>query len=251
MILINKENHTIHLRNNHLSYVMEILDGKYILHRYIGKPLKDYHTNKEQFFFKRAYYIDASTSIQDASFDEMMLELPTDDNGDYRLPSLRIRKQNEEEYLQLLFKGCSVKKGKDSLEGLPSTYGDTDEVETLELVYEDYNAKIRVFSYYSLFKDRPIIARHQVIENLSDQSIVILDAKSLSLDLPKNKYDWFSLYGTYAKEANEQRFPLHYGIQKIESKTGSSSPQHQPFFALMQENANQFHGEIFGFQLIR
>lgn len=47
-----------------------------------------------------------------------------------------------------------------------------------------------------------------------------------------------------------QKYPLHHGTQKIESARGSSSPQHQPFFALALPQTDEFHGEVFGFHLI-
>ena len=59
-----------------------------------------------------------------------------------------------------------------------------------------------------------------------------------------------SLYGTHTREANINRFPLHRGIQKIESARGASSPQHQPFFALLSPDTCQEVGEVFAFHFI-
>lgn len=39
----------------------------------------------------------------------------------------------------------------------------------------------------------------------------------MSLELPAEEYELMTLYGTHAKEANMQRFPIHYGVQKTES----------------------------------
>lgn len=72
----------------------------------------------------------------------------------------------------------------------------------------------------------------------------------MSLELPAQEYDFLSLYGTHAKEGNQDRFALHQGIQRIESLRGSSSPQHQPFFALMSQETKENLGEVYGFHLV-
>ena len=73
---------------------------------------------------------------------------------------------------------------------------------------------------------------------------------SLSLELPAKEYDFLSLYGTHAKEAGRFRFRVHHGVQKTESVRGSSSPQYQPFFALMSPDTSEEKGEVYGFHLI-
>ena len=95
-----------------------------------------------------------------------------------------------------------------------------------------------------------IIVRNQKIENFGNHKVSITNAKSLSVDLPAKEYDFLSLYGTHTRESNIDRFRLHRGIQKIESARGTSSPQHQPFFALLSPNTSQEMGEVYAFHLI-
>lgn len=249
-ITFHKNNCIVHMKNETISYIMEVLDGKYLVHCYFGKTLRKYHDNGQDYFFKRAYNTNNHLSIEHASLDDIQLELPVRGRGDYRIPILSIIPENGIEYLDLHFKEWNILSEKPKLPGMPSTFGNQNEVETLEIICEDEIAKVRVYLYYSMFHEKGIIARHQKIENYGDQIIVIRNAKSLSLDLPSQNYDWISLYGTHAKEANLQRFTLHHGIQKIESVRGSSSLQHQPFFALLSPKTDEFHGEVYGFHLI-
>lgn len=107
-----------------------------------------------------------------------------------------------------------------------------------------------MYLYYSVFADKGIIARHQRVENIGNQTVILQNAQSISLELPSGDYDFLSLYGTHAKEGNVNRFSLHRGIQRIESVRGSSSPQHQPFFALMQRQTSENSGEVYGFHFI-
>ena len=245
-----KENHIVHVKNEKISYVMEVLDEKYLVHCYFGKSINEYHDNDKLYYFKRAYTTNNNLSIDNASLDDIQLELPVRGRGDFRIPILSIVPENGIEYLDLHFKEWKVLSEKPVLSQMPSTFAKKDEVETLEIICEDEIAKVRVYLYYSIFHEKGIIARHQKIENYGDQTITIKNAKSMSLDLPCENYDWLSLYGTHAKEANLQRFPLHHGVQKIESVRGSSSPHHQPFFALASSNTNEFQGECYEFHLI-
>ena len=95
-----------------------------------------------------------------------------------------------------------------------------------------------------------MILRHQKFENIGDHILNLQNVQSLSLELPAREYDFLSLYGTHAKEAGRFRFRVHHGVQKTESVRGSSSPQHQPFFALMSPDTSEVRGEVYGFHLI-
>lgn len=249
-IVFRKNNCIAHIKNDKLSYIIEVVDNKYLVHRYLGRPLRNYHCNENLYDFKRSYSTVGNISLNNVYFDDIPFEIPTRGRGDFRIPMLSIIPENGVDYLDLNFVEWEICKDKPILEGLPSTFGESDEVDTLKIVCQDDIAKIRVIMYYSVFREKGIIARHQKIENYGNENIVIQDTKSWSLDLPFQKYEWISLYGTYAQEANLERFPLHHGIQKIESIRGSSSPQHQPFFALASLGASEDYGEVFAFQLI-
>lgn len=36
------KDHIVHISNNKISYVMEVVDGKYLIHRYFGKTIRKY-----------------------------------------------------------------------------------------------------------------------------------------------------------------------------------------------------------------
>lgn len=36
------EDHIVHISNSKISYVMEVIDGKYLIHRYFGKTIRKY-----------------------------------------------------------------------------------------------------------------------------------------------------------------------------------------------------------------
>lgn len=249
-ILFSEDKKKVHICNASISYVMEVVDGKYLTHRYFGKAIRKYRGCGENQYFKRGYNTAHDCSIPNVSFDDFPFEYPVAGHGDFRIPAFAVTQQSGIEFTELLFKSWRILKEKPEIKGLPATFAREDEAETLEVVCEDETVGIRVYLYYSIFKDLGIIARHQKVENTGTQTVILQNVQSISLELPARDYDFLSLYGTHAKEANVSRFPVHHGIQKIESVRGSSSPQHQPFFALMQPQTTETNGKVYGFHFV-
>ena len=92
MITIN--NGIIHLRNTHISYILEVLDQKYILQRYIGKPLRHYHKSPMT-YYKRGYNTEHDVSIENASFDDLPFLYPQLGHGDYRIPAIEVEAHHQ------------------------------------------------------------------------------------------------------------------------------------------------------------
>ena len=42
-ILFDETRHVVHLTNGCISYVMEVVDGRYLVHRYFGPALRSWH----------------------------------------------------------------------------------------------------------------------------------------------------------------------------------------------------------------
>lgn len=225
-ISFSEDKKVVHIRNTSVSYVMEVVDGKYLLHRYFGKALRMYRGCGNPQYFKRGYNTEHECSIPNVSFDDFPFEYPTRGHGDFRIPAFAIIQEDGTAFTELCFRSWRVLDGKPEIPGLPATFAGKDEAETLEVICEDYAAGIRVYLYYTIFAGRGIIARHQRVENAGNQAVILQNIQSISLELPAGNYDFLSLYGTHAKEGNQNRFSLHRGIQRIESVRGSSSPQH-------------------------
>ena len=249
-ITYHQDPQIIHIRNKKISYVIEIVDGKYPMHRYFGKSIRKYRGTGVPRYFKRGYATEHNLSIPRASFDDLPFEYPVRGHGDYRIPAFEIKQENGISYSDLIFTGLKITGGKPEIPGLPSITASCSEAKTLEITCKDTRAGLRVTLYYTVIGEEGVILRHQKIENTGTQTLKLENAQSLSLELPARDYDFFSLYGTHAKEANRFRFRIHHGIQKTESVRGSSSPQHQPFFALVSPDTSEEKGEIYAFHLI-
>ena len=247
-ITIDENRRTAVLNSGTVSYVLEA--GNYLVHRYFGRALRDYRGCGTPAYYKRAYSTTHDCSVPNVSFDDFPFEYPVRGRGDFRIPALTVEQASGVQVVEPQFRGWRIIEGKPGLPGLPSTFAGDTPAQTLEVVCEDEQAGLRVLLYYSVFEGLDIIARHQRFENTGKQTLILHNAQSASLELPARPFEFLSLYGTHAKEANRSRFPLHHGIQRVESVRGSSSPQHQPFFALLSPGTTETSGEVYAMHLV-
>ena len=63
------------------------------------------------------------------------MEYPTKGLGDFRESCLSVKRMNGQEQTELVYKSHVIYKGKQTLEGLPSTWG--EDSETLEIMLAD------------------------------------------------------------------------------------------------------------------
>ena len=249
-ILFHNKGQIVQLSNDTISYVMEIVDGKYLVHRYFGRKIRNYRGTGNPLYFKRGYNTEHDSSVENVSFDDFAFEYPVGGHGDFRIPAFAITQEDGITFCEPVFKSWSVVSGKPKLQGMPQIRVNENESETLEVICEDDRAGIRLFLYYTIFENHGIVLRHQKVENYGKQTVFLQNIQSMSLELPAEEYELMTLYGTHAKEANMQRFPIHYGVQKTESVRGSSSPQHQPFFAALKPETNECSGDVWAVHLV-
>ena len=60
----------------------------------------------------------------------------------------------------------------------------------------------------------------------------------------------FNLHGAWARERHIERTPLISGNQSVESRSGASSHNQNPFIALLSKDATEEHGDVYGFSLV-
>ena len=249
-ILFDDARCAAHLTNGILSYIIQVVDGRYLVHRYFGPALRSWHGGGQPVYYKRGYNTcHDDCTVPNVSFDDFPFEYPARSRGDFRIPAIEAEAGGVC-HTQLDFVSWRALDRKPALEGLPATFGAPGETATLEVTLADDAAGLTVRLYYTLFAGLGILARHQVAENTGACSLTLRSIQSASLELPAQPWEMLTLYGTHAKEANLQRFPLHHGVQRIESIRGSSSPQHQPFFALAAPDATTDRGLVIGFHLV-
>ncbi|MBO5356663.1 MAG: alpha-galactosidase [Clostridia bacterium] len=248
-IIINEEKNLFTLQTNSTSYQMKVDDLGLLLHTYYGKkiPVADMSYNLNDYYLSFSPYDFIGEGWKPHSVDILPQEISTFGNGDFRESAINLRQADGSLGLELRYDSYTVEKGKYSLEGLPSFYGDN--AETLIVTLKDKIYDIYVHLYYGVFEEYDLITRAVKIENKTGESIH-LEKAMISLDFFNGDYDLVTFHGKHMKERMLQRNNIFYGTTSVGSTRGASSHMQNPFAILCDKDANEEYGNVYGFGLV-
>ncbi|WP_044748107.1 alpha-galactosidase [Bacillus alveayuensis] len=250
-IIYNDATKTFHLQAKDMSYVMQIVRSGYLAHLYWGKKIREANMSRKLQFLDRAFSPNPEPSDRTFSLDTLPQEYPAYGNTDFRTPAYQVQLENGTTISDLRYQSHRIFKGKPKLEGLPATYVENeDEAESLEIVLRDDVSGLKVVLLYTVYENLNVITRSVRFENKGEQTIKLLRALSMNVDFFHADYELLHLSGAWARERYIERRPLVVGTQSIESRRGASSHQHNPFIALLEKGAGEYHGEVYGFSLV-
>lgn len=249
-IFLEKDGRTLHLQNKKISYIISIEKDKYVSHRYWGRRLESFNGSSQLQMIDRGFATNPFPDERVFSLNALPLETSTQQSGDHRISNYTIRSHTNQTRTDFTFKKFNIIPGKQPVQGLPTLEGEDSTVTTLAITLYDDIQKLEMKLYYHLYEQLPVITRHVAFLNHGEQEVFLDNAGSLQVDISSTTFDLLTLYGSHTNEANISRRKLHNGIQKIESTRGVSSPQHQPFLALLNPNTDEFSGEVRAFHLI-
>ncbi len=242
-------NDTFHLSNRHVSYIFKVMKNNQLGHLHFGKKIR-HKDSFDHLLVERAVNLAPCTFKGDLNFSLEVLkqEYPSYGTGDYRDPSHQISQKNGSRVTNFTYKDHKIFQGKSSLKGLPQTYGEN--VETLEVTLEDTIIDCMIVLKYHLFDNFSGIVRSVEFKNLSENTLKIERAMSLSLDLYDDNYEMLTLDGAWSRERHITNRRLAKGVTSVSSSRGASSAMHNPFFALKRPETTENLGEVYGFTLI-
>ena len=89
--MISFENERFHLRNEFFSYVIEVSRGKYLLHRYWGKPLLEFRDSAALQKIDRGFspQLNDFENERTYSLDVLPQEYPVRGHTDFRIPATK------------------------------------------------------------------------------------------------------------------------------------------------------------------
>lgn len=238
-----------HLSNQQISYIIGIERGRYLVHRYWGKKLPSYAGSNQLNFKDWGFASNPFPEDRRFSLNGLPFETSTQGTGDHRVANYQIRSPKGHTVTNFYYDSYRVYEGKEAIPGLPSLR-DTAKVTTLEILLKDAVQQLEMRLIYHLFEDYPIITRRVIYANSGEESVILENAGSMSIDIGQDNFEMISLDGAHTNEANLTRQPIRSGIQRLESTRGSSSPQHQPFLALVDPYTSEFQGEVFAFHFV-
>ncbi len=240
----NPHDRQFHLHNERISLVLRVFEDGTLGQLHLGAALP---TDRSY----RHLGPDPFPGFSNRVGSPVPLAYPTSGTGDFRVPALVATSADGATSLALHYRDHRIVAGKPALEGLPSTYvEDAAEAETLEVTLADEPADLEVDLRFTIFADRPVIARSATIRNTGDAAVDLGCAMSLSIDLPDADWLMIGLSGAWARERHIAERPLVPGRQAVSSVRGASGHEHNPFLALRRASTDESHGEAYGFSLV-
>lgn len=250
-ISVNEKEKFFSVKTANTEYQMKVDEFGVLKHIWYGEI-----TNKNMEYLLDYPNVGFSGSICEAgtrqtySLDTLPQEYSCEGTGDYRISSLSVLNKDGDSSVDLRFKGWEVKKGKYSIPGLPASYDNSNEAETLEITLEDKVSKIEVVLKYGVFENTDIITRSAVITNKGDNSVYLKNASSVCLDIPFGNWQWVHFQGRHAMERQFERASLIHGVQESSSNRGASSHQQNPAIVLCSADCTEISGSCIGAMLM-
>lgn len=238
------------LQTKSSTYILKITKNKYIEHVYYGGKILKPVVSELCKSSGRVSFCANPEEDQSFSLDTMRSEYSAYGNTDLRMPAYQIQLENGTRITDLSYVSHEIVKGKAKLQGLPSLSAHGEDAQTLYITLIDSLLGLKVVLAYSVFENDNVIARSVRLINEGTTSLRILRALSMSLDFDHFDYDLLSLSGSWGRERHIVRRPLVHGTQSIESRRGASGHSENPFIAIMDKNATEKSGEVYGFSLV-
>ena len=237
-----------HLRNDSLSYIMQILPNGYLGQLYVGPavPLDvDY-----SYLLELAARPTSACPFYDNpvfSLEHVKQEYGQYGGSDYRQPAVVMSQPDGSTVTTFQYESHRIEVGKSRLDGLPATYVEDDsEAETLIIVLVDPLTTVRIELSYTLFSSRPVLTRTARFINDGHAEVFLDQAMSACLDLPDSEYEWWQFSGAWGRERHLKTRTLEQGITSIGSIRGNSSAQQNPFVILARPGTDDRQGEAIG-----
>jgi len=234
----------LHLRNDRVSYLVRILEDGSIGQLHFGAALTEGRSYRH---LGRAGFPGFMNRLD----DPIALEYPTAGGGDYRMPALTIEQADGSNVVHLGYVSHRIVPGKAAIPGLPSTYVESDdEATSVEIELVDRPSGTEVTLSYTIFRDRPIVARHVRIRNGGESRLRVTTAMSVSLDLPDDDWMLVQLSGAWARERHMTDRQLAPGRQSTASLRGASGHEHDPSLILRRATTTETAGEAYALSLV-
>jgi alpha-galactosidase len=240
----------LHLRNDALSYVVRVLDDGSLGQLHLGPALaagRSYaHLGRRPF-----------SGFGGRVGEPVAFECPTPGSGDFRMPAVVVEGADGATVLRLAYVGHEVVAGKPApvpttgLRPMPATYvEDAAEADTVDIRLADAPSGVEVTLRYTIFRDRPVVARSLAIRNHGATAVRVRTAMSAALDLPDADWRLLTLSGTWARERHVVDRRLAPGRQGVASQRGASGLEHNPFLGLLRPATTEAAGDALGLSLV-
>lgn len=240
-------------------FVIETKNLSYIFHvNKVGYLVSDYFANKivvddfsalgqKQEFAKGSATVVDEEIDPNFSADNSLLEYSFSQKGDYREPAIILKMNSRGYTFDFRYDSFLINKEIKDVEILPMPHHLDEE---LVVVLKEQNLNIFIELHYYISNDHDVIVRNTVLINREEENINIEKIASMQFDLNNKDYDLVNLSGGWINEAHQYRQKIFPGIYINDSKTGTSSNKHNPFFMILNKDTKLDVGECYSFNLM-
>lgn len=238
MFIEYTNNGYFHLKNEKISYVIQILDNGYLSNIYFGKSLT--LNTKEDYEYLSPADNKPSGAVKyennkNLSLSGKSLELPIFGRGDFKEGALALERNQEALYLDLKYDGYEILEGMPEMENFPHARNN-EKAKTLKIDLKDNINRLQVSLYFGIYEKDSAIVKSIQVTNLSKEPLQIRSIASSVLNLPYGNYEWLYLKGNWAREFQIGKMELNSSEGIIESRYGASSHKHNPFTAFVNKD---------------
>ena len=240
------------LTTRNTGYYFRLTKFSHLEHIFYGEKLED--KNLEPLLVKHTVLIGSQTCYDESdpmyTLDTLTLEWSGIGKGDYRNPPCEIRMPDQSFVSDFQYVSHRQVSGNILPASLPSSYGDEESCQTLEITLKDSCNSVTLLLFYTVYAATDVITRRAVLINENERPLHIRKLMSMMIDIPDRGYSLTTFHGGWIKEAHKQVMPIGYGQIVNESLTGNSSNRHNPGFLLSAPGANENSGHVYGFNLV-
>ncbi len=249
-IYYQEENRIFQLHTKRSTYLIGMTPEGYVGHIYYGERL----FQRADHYLLRMGEIPFTPSVnkrEKLSFlDSFPMEYPTGGIGDFRESCLNVKNEKGQMGSELFYVSHRIYEGKEKLADLPASFGNGEEVQTLEIVLEDGILNLQAVLSYSVFEKEDVIARSVRIVNRGKETLRLEKVFSACLDMDNEAFEMINLCGSWARERHIQRGAVRYGKQAVSSLRGESGHQEHPFMALVTPGTDQQQGKVYAMHFV-
>lgn len=251
-ISYKKETGVFQLNTPNTSYIIGLVDKeKFVGHIYYGRKLENDDFSYLMRTRENPFVPSENARDRNSFLDSFPMEYPGSGVGDYREGAIGVRTLRGHEGVLPLYQSHKIYTGKPKLPGLPATWGEASDCDTLELTLTDEVSGLEVTLFYTAFSKLDAITRSVQVKNHGTDTLYLTKVMSAAFDMDNDKeFEMLTMHGSWARERRIQKKPIGYGKQSCGSIRGESSHQEHPFLALLEKGTNQKRGEVYAMNFV-
>ena len=260
MICIDEKRNTARLDTPGTSYVLGVVDGKYLCHLYYGKRISDDDISYLLRAQESPYTPEVNPAEKLSFYGRCYFEYPCFGMGDFRESCLNVKSAQGQLGTELFFQSFKVVEGKQPIPGLPASFGAP--CQTLEVLLADPVLGLEVTLYYTVFDDVDVITRSVSVANRSGKILFLTRVLSACLDIDDTVsagriqgrghggFRALTFGGSWSREHILQTQELARSGVVTESLRGESGHESQPFLAAVSNDCTQESGEVYAMHFV-